>query len=187
MTPCHGYLTNLRWCSRTGIWQGNARPLFTQSTSAQVEPKLSEACNLDSPISRPIDARVTGQVLGYALRLRGIRVQSHMGVGEAERASPQELVVSVDLELPGMLYPATDDLPRAVDYAEIVRIADHGARQRPYRLLETFAHTLVHGLSERFPTAERLRVAVTKATVPVHPRTDEATVELTWGKARASS
>jgi 7,8-dihydroneopterin aldolase/epimerase/oxygenase len=132
-----------------------------------------------------MDARVTNQVLGYALRLRGIRVQSHMGVSEAERASPQELVVAVDLELPGQLYPTTDELGRAANYAEIVRFADESARAQAYQLLETFAHRLAARLGEYWPTAERLRVAVTKATVPVLPHTDQATVELIWGKAFA--
>ena len=127
----------------------------------------------------------TNQLLSYALRLRGIRVQSHMGVSDAERAALQELVVAIDLELPGELYPATDDLSRAVDYAEVVRITDRSAREKPHRLLETFAHILARRLSERWPTADRLRVAVTKAAVPVLPQTDEATVELIFGKALA--
>jgi dihydroneopterin aldolase len=132
-----------------------------------------------------MDARTTDQVLSYALRLRGIHVRSHMGVSDSERATPQELLVAIDLELPGELYPVTDELARAVDYAEIVSIADHSARQRPYQLLETFARVVAERLSARWPSAERLRVAVTKATVPVLPRTDEATVELVFGKAFA--
>jgi dihydroneopterin aldolase len=121
--------------------------------------------------------------VGYALRLRGIRVHSHMGVSDAERARPQELVVAVDLELSAALYPAADELERANDYAEIVRAADEGARQQPYRLLETFALDVARRLVTLWPAAERVRVSVTKAVVPVWPRTDEATVEVTLGQA----
>jgi hypothetical protein len=41
------------------------------------------------------------RIIGYALRLRGIRVQSRIGVPAAERASAQELIVAVDVELGG--------------------------------------------------------------------------------------
>lgn len=128
-------------------------------------------------------APATRQVVGYALRLRGIRVHSHMGVSESERARSQELVVAVDLELAGELYPATDELERAVDYAAIVRATDESARERADKLLETFALRVARRLVEHWPAAQRVRVAVTKAVVPVAPTTDEATVEVTLGKA----
>ncbi|HKO48219.1 MAG TPA: dihydroneopterin aldolase [Polyangiaceae bacterium] len=121
----------------------------------------------------------------YALRLRGIRVHSHMGVSESERARPQELVVAVDLELAGELYPCKDELHGAVDYAEIVRAADESARERPDLLLETFALRFARRLVEHWPAAQRVRVGVTKAAVPVIPATDEATVEVTLGQAFA--
>jgi 7,8-dihydroneopterin aldolase/epimerase/oxygenase len=123
-------------------------------------------------------------VTSYALRLRGVRVQSHVGVSDAERAQPQELVVAVDLELPGELYPRADELERAADYAEVVRAADESARERAYLLLETFALRVARRLAERWPRAERVRVAVTKASVPVSPPTDEARVEVVLGAAR---
>jgi dihydroneopterin aldolase len=122
-------------------------------------------------------------VLGYALRLRGIRVRSHMGVSDAERSAPQELVVAVDVELNGDGYPTTDEIERAADYAEIVRTVDQSARERPDRLLETFALRVARRLVERWPAALRARVAVTKAAVPIEPSTDEATIEVTLGGA----
>ena len=125
---------------------------------------------------------VSRVVVGYALRIRGIRVQSQMGVSESERAVAQELVVAVDLELPGQAYPMADELARAADYAAIVCVADETARERAYLLLETFALRVATRLGERFALAERVRVAVTKASVPVTPPTDEATVEVTLAK-----
>lgn len=121
------------------------------------------------------------EIVGYALRLRGIRVQSCMGVSEAERAQSQELVVAVDLELSGARYPEADELERAADYGEIVRIVDEVGRERAYLLLETFALRVARRLVRQWPSAERVRVAVTKAVVPVVPATDEANVEVTLG------
>jgi len=106
-----------------------------------------------------------------------------MGVSDAERARHQELVV--DMELAGELYPSRDELDRAVDYAEIVRAADESAKERADRLLETFALRLARRLLCCWPAAERVRVAVTKAAVPVVPAADEATVEVTLGNAFA--
>jgi dihydroneopterin aldolase len=122
-------------------------------------------------------------VLSYALRLRGMRVQSHVGVSDAERAHPQELLVMVDLELAGTHYPSADELEQAADYAEIVRASAEVARERSYRLLETFALRLARRLGNRWPAAERVRVAVTKAKVPVLPPADEAIVEVCLGKS----
>lgn len=130
-------------------------------------------------------APAISETVGYALRLRGIRVHSCMGVSDAERAQPQALLVAVDLELSGARYPEQDELERAADYAEIVRVVDDLGRERPYRLLETFALRVARRLVRQWPSAERVRVAVTKAVVPVAPHTDEATVEVTLGRTGA--
>jgi 7,8-dihydroneopterin aldolase/epimerase/oxygenase len=129
--------------------------------------------------------RTPRKVLGYSLRLRGIRVRSHMGVSDSERASAQELVVAVDVELSGEHYPAADELERAADYGEIARVAAESAEERADKLLETFALRVAKRLGERWPAADRVRVAVTKAIVPITPSTDEATVEVTLGRAFA--
>ena len=103
------------------------------------------------------------EIVGYALRLRGVRVHSCMGVSDAERAQPQELVVAVDLELSGARYPGADEIERAADYAEIVRVADETAKEQAFKLLETFALRVARRLVRQWPSAERVRVAVTKA------------------------
>jgi 7,8-dihydroneopterin aldolase/epimerase/oxygenase len=127
----------------------------------------------------PLDAG--RQVLQYALRVRGILVESRVGVSEKERSLPQRLIVSVEVELPGKLYPDTDDLAHAADYAEVVRLTDEAAREGPKRLLETFALGVARRVSGIFAAAQRVRVSVTKAQVPVQPPTDDATVEVTLG------
>lgn len=133
---------------------------------------------LTAPAPEPL---TRWRVTGYALRLRGIRVQSRMGVSDAERARPQELVVAVDVELGGTHYPASDELERAANYAEIVSAASEAASGLADRLLETYALRLAERLVQRWPAAERVRVAVTKAIVPVTPHTDAASVEVTLG------
>lgn len=106
-----------------------------------------------------------------------------MGVSDAERAQAQDLLVSVDLELAGEHYPPADELGAAANYADIVRAADESARHQPYRLLETYVLRVARELAERWPDAERVRVAATKSRVPVLPQTDEANVEVCLVKA----
>jgi dihydroneopterin aldolase len=154
--------------------------VFTTTPIHQANFELSGAIRAESQRSEDQSLR---QVVRYALRLRGIRVPSRMGVSEAERERPQELVVSVDLELTGENYPSTDEIDRAVDYAEIVCAVHESAREKSYHLLESFALRVARRLGDRWPGAEQVRVAVTKAVVPVSPTTDEATVEITLGKA----
>ena len=153
-------------------------PLSYRSAS-EGEASYAATPSIVVPPTRPVSA--ARPVVAYALRLRGIHVHSHMGVSDAERARQQELVVAVDLELGGELYPAADELDCVTDYAEIVRAADEAARERPYRLLETFALHVAQRLMTLWPAAERVRVSVTKAVVPVAPLTEEATVEVTLG------
>jgi dihydroneopterin aldolase len=163
--------------------QGPAQPLSTPDISSMdFQPSYAAGPTALMPVAG--SAPAPRPVVGYALRLRGVRVHGHMGVSDAERARPQELVLAVDLELSGELYPSMDELERATDYSEIVRAADECAREQPYRLLETYALHVGRRLVALWPAAERVRVSVTKAVVPVWPRTDEATVEVTLGQAR---
>lgn len=149
--------------------------MFAHQTNPSPEPLMAGRApvSLEHPITR------------YALRLRGIRVHGHVGVSQAEREKRQELVVAVDLELDGRRYPSSDELERAADYAEIVRAADESARDHAFSLLETYALRLARRLGERWPGAERVCVSVTKASVPVLPATEAASVEVTLGKAVA--
>jgi len=159
MNNTHGKLKTKRWC----LWMAAAKvgcTLFMNTSSA--EP-----------------------VATYSLRLRGLRVQGHLGVSDAERATPQALNVAVDVDLSGAAYPTADDLAGAVNYAEIARVAEESAQERPARLLETFALCVARRLMARWPAAERVRVAVTKVVVPMLPPTDEATVEVTLARGLA--
>jgi dihydroneopterin aldolase len=122
---------------------------------------------------------------GYGLHLQGIRLLGRVGVTDAERATPQALVVDVDVRLDGDSYPFGDDLAQAVDYAEVVHIVETCLPGDGDRLLETFALRVGRRLGDRWPVADRIRVACTKAHIPTMPNTDKATVEITLGRSGA--
>jgi dihydroneopterin aldolase len=123
------------------------------------------------------------RVSGYAIRLRGIRVRGRIGVTDTERASPQTLVVDVAVELDGESYPRGDELAQAVDYAEIAGIVEACTQKDDERLLESFVLRVARRLGERWPAANQIRVACTKASLPMMPNTDAATVEVSLRRA----
>lgn len=114
----------------------------------------------------------------YAVRLRGLTVPCHVGVPPSERDRLQDLIVALDVEHKGDLYPRIDDLELATDYGVLAQIVATSAQERSFVLLETFALLVAERVNARFPRARRVRVAVTKAVVPLQPRTEEATVEI---------
>lgn len=125
--------------------------------------------------------RAGGVITGHALRLRGIVLRVHVGVTDAERRCAQDVLLDIDLELAPDKYPTTDQVERTADYAQVVNVADACAVEQPYRLLETFVLRVARQLETCFPQVNTVRVAATKASVPVLPLTRAAIVEVKLG------
>ena len=89
----------------------------------------------------------------------GLRLQARVGVGDGERAAPQEITLDVELRLDLLRAGETDDLTATVDYEAVCRVVDDFVRSRSFRLLEAVAHETASALLERFAAAEaRVRV-----------------------------
>jgi len=89
----------------------------------------------------------------------GIRLEARVGVSEDERASPQEILVDVDLRLDLSLAGTTDDLTATVDYEEVCRVVDAVARAHTFHLIEAIAEEAAAALLARFGVTEaRVRV-----------------------------
>jgi dihydroneopterin aldolase len=91
----------------------------------------------------------------------GIRLEARVGVGEEERASPQEVVAEVELRLDLARAGSTDDISATVDYEEVCRTVEAVARARPFHLIETIAEEAAAALLARFEVVEA-RVQVRK-------------------------
>lgn len=91
----------------------------------------------------------------------GLRLEARVGVGDDERASPQEILVDVELRLDLARAGAADELAATVDYEEVCRIVDAVARARPFHLIEAIAEETAAALLARFDIAE-VRVQVRK-------------------------
>lgn len=113
----------------------------------------------------------------YTLRLRGIRVQSHIGADRRERSLKQELVVDVDLTLPVTSLPRRDRRRDVVDYDAVACAVAAVSDNESFALLETFVLRAAERLLAETP-ASSVRVAATKGRVPTTYPVDAAMIEI---------
>jgi len=95
--------------------------------------------------------------------LEGIKFHGFHGLTRMERQVGVRLAVDVTLETSLERSGATDRVSETVDYRKVhERVVELG-RGTSHKLLESFAHTLIHDLFARF-AAERITVRVRKET-----------------------
>ncbi len=97
--------------------------------------------------------------------LEGMVFHGRHGTLPAERELGQPFVVDVELRLD--LRPAglADDLSQTVDYGEVHRRAREVVEGEPVNLTETVAERIAAAILENHPSAESVRVRVTKPHV----------------------
>jgi len=102
------------------------------------------------------------------LEFRDARLHVCLGVGDAERAAPQEVALGVEIAFAAP--PAacrSDRLDDTVCYAELIATARAIVAERSFRTVEHLAHELAHAFRKRVPAEHGLRVTVTKLRPPV--------------------
>lgn len=96
--------------------------------------------------------------------LDGITLSTRIGVPDAERKTPQEIRVHVELFLDTRKAAAQDDVGYSIDYDRVIsRIKDLETIER--KTLEKLAEDIATVLMTEFPV-QRCRVSVWKRTVP---------------------
>lgn len=95
--------------------------------------------------------------------IKGLRLQTRIGVPEEERATPQELRAHLTMNVPS--FPKEDTISGTVDYKEvsdrIVELAASGERQ----LIETLAQEIASYILSHFPVS-KIRVELEKFILP---------------------
>lgn len=101
-----------------------------------------------------------------AISIRGLVVETRIGVSDDERARPQD--VSIDIEIEADLRPAgeADDLALTVDYDSVVSSVAQLVRANECLLLERLATQICDLVAAR-NGVRGVTVAVTKSDVPV--------------------
>ncbi len=73
------------------------------------------------------------------IRISALRLTTHIGVPEEERASSQELEADITLRVNRRFEDMRDDLASTLDYAAVAARLQALAAERPRRLIETLA------------------------------------------------
>jgi FolB domain-containing protein len=96
------------------------------------------------------------------IRIVDLEVQTRIGVPEEERAQPQRLLVTLEMQVNDFGQAAeADDVALTVNYFDVVERVKSFAAKKPRKLLETFAEELASELLEAF-RIHRLNLEVKK-------------------------
>lgn len=106
--------------------------------------------------------------------IRDIEVQFRVGVPEEERARPQRLLISVEMDLDFRAAAASDDLSKTVNYFEVYQSITQMGADREWRLIETLAEEIAQ-LVLRHALVQAVRVEVKKFILP---RTRDVSVRI---------
>ena len=94
-----------------------------------------------------------------------LEVEARVGVTEAERAQPQRLLVTVELERDLRQAGRADDLAATTDYAAVARLVLEIAVAKPRNLLEALAEELTQSILSH-KLADTVTVEVKKFSLP---------------------
>jgi len=97
--------------------------------------------------------------------IQGLEVFSRIGVPDAERATPQRLLVNAVIEPLAAFHELHDDIAHTVDYDAASRRLAELAAERPRQLIETLAAEMAQMLATEF-SARRAEVEVRKFILP---------------------
>ncbi len=84
------------------------------------------------------------------LLIHDLATTCHLGVTEEERRNPQQVWISLELEIDAAKAARGDDAQAAIDYAQLVSAVKQLAESRPYNLLETMAEAVAALVLEQF-------------------------------------
>ena len=87
------------------------------------------------------------------IEIRRLEVSTRIGVPDAERATPQTLLVTLRMAPSQGFDGLADDISRTLDYAVVACEIAALARSRPRHLLETLALEIADWLLTRHPLA----------------------------------
>lgn len=96
-----------------------------------------------------------------AVFLRGLEVQTHIGLHQWEQRLTRTLVVDAELEVDVRAAAESDAIADAIDYHAVAESLREVAGAHHCKLLETLADTMARALLQRFP-AQRLKLTIVK-------------------------
>lgn len=96
-----------------------------------------------------------------SILLKGIEVSTSIGVPDAERKNPQQILVTIELFCPVKSVAQSDDVSDGIDYAKVTEeVQKLGKTER--KTIERFAEDIASALLPKFKPAGGVRITVTK-------------------------
>ena len=112
--------------------------------------------------------------------IRGLSVETRIGVTEKERSSPQDVLIDIELSVDLMCPGRSDDLVDTVDYDALVNEVAALVRSGERKLLERLADEIAELLSAKNGVAG-VTVEVMKQHVPVKEEVSGISVRVERG------
>lgn len=111
------------------------------------------------------------------IRISALRLTTHIGVPDEERATSQVLEADVTLRIAGRFEAMNDEISATIDYAAVAARLQELAAERPRRLIETLAAEMAVCVMKEFQA-----VGVTlDLRKRILPDTDHVAVRLVRG------
>jgi len=85
--------------------------------------------------------------------IEALELSAHIGVPDAERASPQRLTVTLVMEMANDFRDLDDDIAKTVDYFAVSQRVKALAAARPRKLIETLAEAIATLVLAEFAVA----------------------------------
>jgi len=86
---------------------------------------------------------------------------SRVGISDAERTEPREIIINTEIETDCDAAAGTDDIANTVDYSEIAAHVEKFVTSREFHLIESIAAGLLENILS-IPRVKRARVEVEK-------------------------
>jgi dihydroneopterin aldolase len=121
-----------------------------------------------APEAKPLDfarVRVKQSERMDTILITDLAVFYRVGVPAEERAKPQRLLISVEMELDFTAAAASDDLTRTVDYHAVCQQLLAFGEGRTWKLIETLAVNIASMIQTEF-NAGKVSVEVKKFVIP---------------------
>lgn len=107
-----------------------------------------------------------GQTPSDRVFIKGLKCQARVGVTEAERRQPQDLLVDITFPLSLAKAGQHDDFNATVDYAAASALAQQVAAAKPYNLVEAVGEAIAAALLKQFPLITTVELCLHKFSVP---------------------
>jgi 7,8-dihydroneopterin aldolase/epimerase/oxygenase len=97
--------------------------------------------------------------------VKDLTVNYRVGVPDAERANPQKLLISLQMDYDFSEAVKTDSVDRTVDYSMVTQRLLRLGERRSWKLIETLAHEIAETLTREYRLTS-IEVEVKKFIIP---------------------